>query len=173
MGYTTDFAGKWTVSPQLKPEHAAYLKKFAETRRMERNEVKTRAKPDPIRQAAGLPVGEWGAYFVGSEAFGGQDFDDESVTSSKCPPPGQPGLWCQWVPTSDGNGITWDGGEKFYDYQEWLQYLIDHFLEPWGYTLNGDVKWQGEQGDDAGVIRVTDNKIKIGTYERTLRWEAK
>ena len=51
----------------------------------------------------------------------------------------QPGLWCGWRPNEDGTVIEHDGGEKFYDYTEWIQYLVHHFLEPWGYKLNGDV----------------------------------
>jgi hypothetical protein len=35
--------------------------------------------------------------------------------------PGFPGFWCQWVPSADGCGIEWDGGEKFYAYDKWLQ----------------------------------------------------
>lgn len=29
------------------------------------------------------------------------------------PPGSQPSLWLQWVPTADGRGIRWDGGEDF------------------------------------------------------------
>jgi hypothetical protein len=38
-----------------------------------------------------------------------------------------------------------------------LEYLIDHFLAPWGYVLNGEVNWQGEREDDTGKIIVADN----------------
>ena len=67
MGYSTDFFGEFEVTPTLKPEHAAYLRKFTETRRMKRDAAKTAARPDPIREAVGLPVGVEGCYFVGAE----------------------------------------------------------------------------------------------------------
>ena len=56
-------------------------------------------------------------------------------------------------------GIQWSGAEKFYDYVEWLQYLIDNFLKPWGYVLNGEVNWQGEREEDIGTILVASNLI--------------
>lgn len=75
----------------------------------------------------------------------------------------QPGLWCQWVPVDSGNALAWDEGEKFYEYIEWLDYLIRHFLGPWGYKLNGQVGWDGEESGDQGLIVVKDNLIKIAT----------
>lgn len=55
--------------------------------------------------------------------------------------------------------IVWDGCEKFYFYIEWLEYLIENFLKPWGYKLNGSVSWRGELFSDIGVITVENNKV--------------
>jgi hypothetical protein len=145
----------------LRPEHAAYLRKFNETRRMKRSVAKAKLLPDPVREAAGLPLGKEAGYFVGGLGFAGQDNDD-SVRDANRPPHGQPGLWCQWTASKDGTAIVWDGGEKFYSYIEWLEYLIEHFLGPWGYVLNGRVDWQGEEDADRGTILVRDNKVKAG-----------
>jgi hypothetical protein len=65
MGYTTEFDGKFEITPALKPEHQEYLTKFADTRRMKRDELVTEQREDPVRIAAGLPIGPQGAYFVG------------------------------------------------------------------------------------------------------------
>lgn len=73
---------------------------------------------------------------------------------------GRPCRYCQWVPTPDGTGIMWDMNEKFYGWLEWLQYIIDRRLRPWGYLLNGEVRWQGEEGGDSGVIYVKDNRVE-------------
>jgi hypothetical protein len=104
------------------------------------------------------PLGEDGCYFIGDgddrNGFGGIGIVDHND-----PPTGQPGLWCQWTPTSNRQAIEWDGGEKFYKYVQWLQYIITHFLERWGYTLNGKVYWQGESSDDQGTIVVVNNQI--------------
>jgi hypothetical protein len=144
----------------LTPEHAAYLKKFAETRRMKRDARKVQSLPDPIREAVGLPLGKEGGYFVGAQGFMGQDADD-SVLNYNTPPAGQPGLWCQWEPNEDGTAIVWNQAEKFYDYIRWLEYLIKHFLAPWGYVLDGEVEWQGEEDEDRGTIQVVQNEVKI------------
>lgn len=73
-----------------------------------------------------------------------------------------PDYWCQWVPTSNGEYINWDGGEKFYEYGPWIEYLIKTYLTPWGCKLNGEVEWQGEDSDDRGMIRITDNVVEYG-----------
>jgi len=178
MGYTTYFEGEFKFDKPLKPEHKAYLEAFASTRRMKRSELRVAERPDPIRVAAGLPVGVDGGYFVGAEGFMGQEgagFDAQEekarlgIVNYNEPPMGQPGLWCQWVPKADGTAIVWDDGEKFYSYVEWLKYLIDHFLGPWGYKLNGEVEWSGEERDDRGLLIVRDNKIT--TKQARIVWE--
>jgi hypothetical protein len=162
MGYTTDFSGSFDLNKPLAAQHKAYLEKFAQTRRMERDQTIASKFPDPIREAAGLPIGEQGGYFVGGLGFLGQD-SDASVTNHNIQPDGQHGLWCQWVPNEDGTSIQWDGGEKFYDYVEWIEYIVEHFIKPWGYVLNGEVEWYGECRDDAGLIIVDNNSVTTKT----------
>jgi hypothetical protein len=159
MGYTTDFHGRFAVTPALKREHVNYLKAFAGSRRMQRDPEKLAGVPDPLREAAKLGLGEQGGYYVGAhEDNYGQD-DTGDVLDHNRPPSGQPGLWCQWVPTDDGEHIEWDGSEKFHAYVEWLGYVVSHFLEPWGYKVNGEVEWSGEDSDDLGKIVVTNNEV--------------
>ena len=71
----------------------------------------------------------------------------------------RPTCYCQWRPTEDGTEIE-DVGEKFYGWLEWLEYLVDHRLKPWGYVLNGQVRWQHEDWDDSGIIYVKDNRVE-------------
>ena len=168
MGYTTDFSGSFSLDKPLLASHSAYLHKFAETRRMERKQSIASKLPDPAREVAGLPIGKQGAYFVGGGGHCGQEID-ASVVNSNGAPDGQPGLWCQWVPTENDDGIEWDGGEKFYHYTEWLAYIIEHFLQPWGYILNGEVEWFGEDRDDRGKIVVENNTISTKTAK--IVWE--
>lgn len=171
MGYTTEFYGKFTVEPPLRKEHAEYLRAFSETRRMKRDVEKSPVNDpasDPMRIAVGLPVGPEGAYFVGGGGFAGQD-RDPSILDYNREPSGQLGLWCKWAPSEDGNAIEWNGAEKFYNYVRWLEYLIDNFLEPWGYVLNGVVEWEGEDRDDVGRIKVADNVVR--TQTRTTSWQ--
>jgi len=81
---------------------------------------------------------------------------------------GQPGLWCQWVPTPGGTRLEWDEGEKFYDYCEWLFYMIAHFFIPWGRILDGEVQWVGEAQGDCGRIIVTNNIMAVSEGSRAF-----
>ena len=76
-----------------------------------------------------------------------------------------PGIWCQWSINSNGK-LVWNGGEKFYHYVEWLQYLIDEYFKPRGYELSGKVNYRGERFEDIGTIYVKGNNIQqiFGRY---------
>lgn len=154
MGYTTEFDGRFILDKKLSDEDQEFLQKLAETRRMARN-------VDP-------KYGVEGEFYTDGSGPLGQDIEDNVIDHNR-PPETQPSLWLQWVPTEDGRGIEWDGGEKFYRYVEWLEYLIEKILEPRGYTLNGKVRWFGEDRDDMGIIAVEDNKVS--TLSGEIRYE--
>lgn len=170
MGYDTTFEGGLYFDRALAPEHRAYLEAFSRTRRVRRNSNRAAALPDPVRSAAGLPVGIQGAYFVGGAGEWGE-LDDESVLDGDKPPVGQPGLGCDWVPDPSGVMLQWNGAEKFYAYIDWLEYLLEHFIAPWGYRLeHGRVYWQGQQYEDRGFLEADKGRV----FERRLRaaWPA-
>jgi hypothetical protein len=152
VGYSTSFEGQFSITPTLTGFQVAYLEEFADTRRMVRTSSLTEKLPDPARKGVGLPIGEDGAYYVG-----GNDGDEDIVDRNDSG--AQPSLVCDWVPTVDGKHFEWDGGEKFYGYVEWLEYLIEHFFDPWGKTLNGKVEWHGDENDDHGMIFIVDNVV--------------
>ena len=159
MGYSTDFRGQLEFSTPLTPAQVKYINAFKGTRRMKRDAAKAELLPDELRLAVGLPIGEDGMYYVGSHNDGnfGQDKDASIIdynSSGKFP-----GLWMQWEVSEDGTTLEWDGGEKFYNYIEWLKYLIEHFFNVWGTKLNGSIEWRGEEWDDTGTITVTDSNV--------------
>ena len=168
MGYTTDFTGSFQLNTPLTDEQSKYLHKFNRTRRMKLDPSQLQTVPDPIRTAVGLPLGLEGEYFVGFEDEDQMGYKIPRVDGNK-PPTSQPGLWCGWCPTSDNTGIEWDGGEKFYYYSEWLDYLIQNFIKPWNLVLNGVVKWQGQRQEDTGEIVVKDNIIQIVSSQSNLK----
>ena len=168
MGYHTDFSGSFKLDKPLNLAQVAYLKQFAETRRMKRKASVCEKFNDPLRIAVELPLGVECGYFVGGQGFAGQD-RDASIVDYNASPKGQPGLWCKWEPTEDGTAIEWNGAEKFYSYVEWLEYLIEHFLAPWGYKLTGEVEWFGEDNGDMGKIIVKKNKVTVKTARITYR----
>ncbi len=163
MGYHTEFRGEFRVTPALSRAHREYLSAFSEIRHMRRDATCLEGVPDPLRQAVGLPVGVDGAYFIGPRKRDRAGCNDPTVLDHSCPPSGQPGLWCKWTPSPDGRALYWDGSEKFYNYVEWLEYLSNHFLRPWGYVLDGDVEWCGEDEFDYGVVRVSSGVIRVVT----------
>ena len=145
MGYTTTFSGQFNITPPLSDADRKFLTKLSQTRRMGRN--------------LGPEYGIQGEWYVDSTAPYGQDHD-ANIIDYNTPPATQPGLWCQWIPTADGSALVWDGGEKFYYYKEWMCYLIEKYLAPRGYTVNGNVTWQGEDPTDTGTISVVNNTVE-------------
>lgn len=151
MGYTTDFDGRVEIVPPLNREEVEFLKKFNESRRM------NRAK---------------GPYYVDGGGMMGQARESD-IYDYNSPPEGQPGLWCQWTPTEDGTAIEWDGGEKFYSSDAWMKYLIEHFLKPGAFAkdklpflqanhiVNGEIEAQGEDADDRWKLVVKNNEVYV------------
>lgn len=151
MGYTTDFQGQFDLDPALSEEQVTYLLNFSNSRRMKRD-VSILEKNFGLCNNIMGTYGEEGEFFV-------DDIEDDSVVEHNYPPKTQPGLWCQWIPTEGGQELIWDGGEKFYDYVEWLEYLIKSFFNPWKIKISGVVRWQGEEFSDRGKITVKNNEI--------------
>lgn len=151
MGYTTYFEGGVIIDPPLNEKEVLYINKFAETRRMDR---------------------EKGPYYVGGTGMAGQG-NDPDIRDHNRPPEGQPGLWCNWIASEEGDIIEWDGGEKFYAAAEWMQYIIDHFIgkDPLaklnnehfdflqGHTINGEIFATGEESGDNWKIEVKDGIV--------------
>lgn len=75
-----------------------------------------------------------------------------------------PGTHCHWEILEDRRTIEWDQGEKFYCYVEWLEFLIKTYFEPWGYKVNGEVTWRGEEFEDIGTIKIKKNVVKAMSY---------
>jgi hypothetical protein len=197
MGYTTDFQGQLSFDRVLTNEEVNYIKKFNDSRRMKRDVSKLYDIYKGEGGNPFLPkeqtYGNEGEYFVGGTGHGGQDRDDTIINYNESPGSVlksndedfgtywsrhtkqiqdglcQPGLWCQWTIDEDGTHLVWDGGEKFYNYVEWLKYLINHFFEKWGVKLNGEITWEGEDSKDMGKIVVVNNVVTVKvariTYE--------
>jgi hypothetical protein len=146
MGYTTDFSGEFKLNRPLDEKMLNYLIKFNETRRMQRK----------VDSKYGID----GEFYIEGTGMAGQDREDNILDYNK-PPRTQPSLWCGWIPSNDGTAIVWDGGEKFYEYQEWIVYIIQNFLQPQEYVLNGAITYQGEDSHDRGTLIITNNTLYI------------
>ena len=161
MGYKTWFTGGLEFDKPVSEKLANYINAFANVRHMKRDNEKIKEIfPDWEQYCFNGNLGEDGEYFIGEiEINKLTDCNDTSVLKRNYPPETQPGLWCQWV--VEGNEIVWDDGEKFYEYDSWLIYLIKNFIEPSGYKLNGEIQFQGEDEDDFGTICVVDNVVEV------------
>ena len=106
MGVNTEYLGHVEIVPALNKAEYDYLMAFADSRRTVRPGGPYAVTPrDPDHGKSDAAVRRY---------------------NQICD--GQPGYWCQWTPCPHGCCLTWDGVEKFYAGQAWLQYLIDHFL---------------------------------------------
>jgi hypothetical protein len=158
MGYTTEFTGRLNLNKKLSLLDKEFLLAFNNTRRMKRNLV---------------GYGVEGEFYVANQENFGQKHTPDIIDYNESPST-QPGLWCKWKPTDDGLGIEWDGREKAYDMPEWVVYLINRYLGPRGYILNGVIEAQGEDHEDVWTLRVSDNMVytidQAGNYE-AVKWD--
>lgn len=187
MGYTTDFEGVLKFDKPLTQKQVKYINTLNSTRRMKRDvnklmELYGGKHGNPSAKDKKNPTevyGHDGEYFAKDDGQMGQG-DDGSVIDHNCPPgqrgfsqgaveKGQPGLWCQWEVNEDGTELSWDGGEKFYNYTEWLKYLIKNFFNPWKKKLNGELLWYGEDRSDIGKIKVSGNDVLV--FEGDITFE--
>lgn len=160
MGYTTEFRGYFELSRPATADEIDYINTFSSSRRMKRDVNKLNELYGGKHGLPGVGYGFQGEYFCKDDGDFGQK-EDGSILDYNCPPTTQPGLWCQWVLSEDGTRLEWDGGEKFYNYEEWLRYMIERFFSKWGVALNGRVDWRGEDFDDTGIIEVEMNIVKV------------
>jgi hypothetical protein len=150
MGYDTDFSGYFKIDRPVDEDTYNLLYGLATTRRM-------------ARKADASLYGVEGEFYVDGSDYGHKTGEPPIIDINR-PPCTQPGLWCQWLISDDRLTLEWDGGEKFYNYVEWLEYLVDRVIAPEGYELNGVVRWRGEDFEDVGTLIVRNNKVTVLSY---------
>lgn len=188
MGYTTDFEGEIAIVPPLNEHEASFLRDFNRSRRMIRRK---------------------GPLFVKGSGDFGQGHDDDIIDFNRANGEGaspyrelsdedrtylesfgQPGLWCQWVPSDDDTELVWDGGEKFYNAPEWMKYILtkllcgetarayvaEHIDEDerlqhftFDHVANGTIYAQGEDPGDRWMLVVEDSVVYVAEAEVTYK----
>lgn len=79
--------------------------------------------------------------------------------------------YCDLTVTVDGKYLQWNGSEKTYQLEQWVQIVIDHFLSPnakakekfplleANHIVNGTLLAQGEDIKDRWKLVVTNNVV--------------
>jgi len=171
MGYNTDFLGAFDFKTPVSEEVRDYINTFSSTRHCIRDNDKIKnlisdwqEKTYPLNKGN---LGKNGEFFVFDHINSSKydfDFDYKNLVIDYNDCGEMPELWCQWIISDDCQHLEWDGGEKFYEYTEWLNYLIDNFFKPYNIILNGEVKFRGEEFDDIGQITIIDNEVSQTYY---------
>ncbi len=169
MGYTTKFVGGFSFDKTPSKAVIDYINSFSLTRHVKRDTERIKdIFPDWKKRCWKGMLGEQAEYFL-------QKYDEmydkhtpiydvdsylkrNGIEDDNNPPESQPSLWCQWI-INNKNELVWNGAEKFYEYDNWLEYLIENFFQPEGLILSGRCMYIGERGDDWGYICIDNNKV--------------
>ena len=156
MSYNTRFNGCLKFNKPVVSELKEYINKFSEIRhiKLKTDEIKL-CFPNWKQDSFNGNLGEEGMFFINSSTWGTAAMEDYNVPPRNCP-----SLYCQWI-INDYNELEWDGGEGFYEYVDWLKFLIKYFFNPNGYILNGTIYYSGDDTTDNGRVVVTDNNVVV------------
>lgn len=119
MGFSTHYLGRLDIKPHLNEAEGEWLRAFAE--------IDRRHYTQPYEVAMNpraLQIERWERQESGAKR------DSPDPFSSLTPADGTPYPHLAWHPCPTGCCLSWDGSEKSRMAEEWLQYLIDHFLRP-------------------------------------------
>lgn len=160
MGYNTEFYGSFCFDKPLTKEQILFIYNYSRTRHFIRPDV----TPSKVMLDAGINDVGSGACYYALDDVDNKYHNEWTKYKNHYNDPGLcPGLWCQWIVSDSGLRLEWDGMEKFYNYLEWLNFLIENFFSKWNYNLTGFIKYQGEDDDDFGFIRIKNNKAYYET----------
>ena len=79
-----------------------------------------------------------------------------------------PRSYMQWVPTQSLDHIVYDGNEKFYEYVDWMKWLVN-YLKGIGITADGEIDWSGDQAGDTGTIVVANSEVTVRDHKTPAR----
>lgn len=108
MGHTTVYEGSVSVTPSLNEHEIAFLERYAGSTSIE------------------TPSGP---YWFGERTAEDKAYYDR-LPGRAIRVSGTPGYRCEWKPDREGTSLAWNGAEKFYHGEKWMQYLIAQFLGP-------------------------------------------
>ncbi len=160
MGYVTYFEGSFKFNHPPSEYMIKYINSFSTSRRVKRDvELIKKIDGDWEKHSFKGKLGNEGEYYVKYDNYSWEE-GDITVIDEDENPSNQPSFWCNWIINEKGE-LCWNGHTKFYDYVEWLEYLINNFFQVENLVLNGEVKFEGEEDKDKGKIVIIDNFIEV------------
>jgi hypothetical protein len=163
MGYHTGFQGEFRLEPALNAAQRDYVLAFVDVRHGQRKTNLIQNLPDPFREAAKLELGRQGLNCTATLANSLEVYSDYNR-----PAEGAPGLYCPWTINADGSTLISSYPDKAYEPQEWLGFLLQHFLIPWHVVASGVVLWHGERVGDAGAYSIVANHLEVVSFRGLL-----
>ena len=171
MSYATRFYGGFALDRPLTRDQHRLLQIFLDSAHVQFDPAKIDYHKPKIAEYVDLlykldvGLGKDLTYFVAGRN------PDPDIVKLWLPPKDVPGMWCEWKIGSSRRTVVWNGEEYFYDYVDWLGFLIQRFFKRWGYTLSGFVEWEGEDMSDKGWIEVQDNMMVVNQWWTTRTYD--
>jgi len=171
MGFSTKYLGHLTIHPPLNDAEADWLRAFAA--------VDRRLYTEPYEVAMNPRAVEFDAL---QERRSGDGHHGWDPFTSLTPRDGTPYPHLDWAPCLEGCCLAWNGTEKSRMSEEWLQYLIDHFLRPgaharlagrpefeqftFDHVVDGVIAAERDDTRELFLIVCEDNRIRRETLVR-------
>ncbi len=101
-----------------------------------------------------------GKFTLGTEAP--QDVVDHvnQIENGQFETTGSPDSHSGWFMPDASTLMMRDGG-KYYDYTDWLRWLVDIIFKPFELTMVGEIEWDGEEPGDIGKIRIDGYDVTV------------
>lgn len=155
MGYDTNFDGSIDIQPALSKELTDYIRQFSNIRHFKRDI----SKIHELNGGLGLSFclngnpGEDGCFYIGN------DLKTDLVSVSNDEVLDGLSYWCDFTVKPDGTKILWTQAGKTRCGLEWVTFMINHLIAPFGHVCNGKFECQGDNFDDKWEICVENNEV--------------
>jgi len=127
MGFITRYLGRFDITPALNAVEVEWLQSFAAIHRRHYSEpYEVAMNPRAVEQAAAR------------RSSAGASRSSPGPFTTLVVRDGSPSPHLDWVPCPTGCCLQWTGDEKSRAAEEWVGYLIDHFLRPNAHASRGD-----------------------------------
>lgn len=149
------------IEPALSKEVVDYIQHFSRTRKMVLDLDYLDKHYDPKKYGFKGSFGRKGEYFVnlGDSSLKDNCMNHPLVINVNNDPEIHPNVWCDFFVSSDGSRLKWREIESTDHCEEWMNYLINHFIAPSGSFVNGKICVQGEFASDYYEIHIENNIV--------------